>query len=337
MISDAVHEVVELLQSFAGAPRADVEPALSALRSRNAPLAIHLVNEHDGYTQRREYGALVRAPGGETAYVTVRAPSATPWLLQQVHRWREGDLLRVDEYVLSVVDAVGALDGLFAQPRVQARLVDLCILRREITARGITVGDAEMQAAVDELRRAHGLLSVEATERWLRDRGIPYAELERHAQFHAQTKRLRGVVVGHLVAGYFAEHADAVWRATLLRVWFSDAERARAAIGEGELSAAGFLGLVSRVGASIESAVVTRAELSPLEVTALFDRPGVVVGPLDGERGAYVAYVAMIDRASQLDEPTSARIEKILFDAWMAERRAGATIEWNWGRDNDAT
>jgi hypothetical protein len=32
-----------------------------------------------------------------------------------------------------------------------------------------------------------------------------------------------------------------------------------------------------------------------------------------------------------LDTPTRGAVQRVLFDAWLAERRAAADVEWFWG------
>jgi putative peptide maturation system protein len=66
-------------------------------------------------------------------------------------------------------------------------------------------------------------------------------------------------------------------------------------------------------------------------VAALFAaRPGDVVGPVLSQRGAALLQVLAV-RAACLDERTRQTIVHLLFEAWLAERRRTARIEWYWG------
>jgi parvulin-like peptidyl-prolyl isomerase len=81
-------------------------------------------------------------------------------------------------------------------------------------------------------------------------------------------------------------------------------------------------------------AVLRRAETPAEMADAIFTAAaGDVVGPVRADDG--YAVVRVLDFVpARLDEPTRRTITKLLFEAWLEERRRSARVEWNWGTVN---
>jgi Parvulin-like peptidyl-prolyl isomerase len=78
-------------------------------------------------------------------------------------------------------------------------------------------------------------------------------------------------------------------------------------------------------------AVVQRAQPPPELGAAVFAAaPGEMLGPVRTGEGYAIVRVLSFTPA-RLDERTRNTIKKILFEAWLAERRQAAKIEWYWG------
>ena len=342
MIDDALRDALDVIRAIRGLPGDAARARVAALAARHPALRLHLVPERDEYSGRMEYGLLVRAPDVETAYLTARAPSATPWLLHQVHDFREGVLLAVDGESLSVGDAIAALDEHLAHASLRERMVTTCILNRHLREHRYEVSDDELQAAVDEFRQRRGLHTAEATDRWMQATGTSHARLEQLAGTAVQVRKLRRDVCADRVEAELRAHADAFATAALIRIRVASAERARAARPD-DLDRAGFLALAETMiaeelrgaaaGGVLDSVVVTRGELEPAFGDAVFAGAGRVVGPYATPDGVFLAYVSAIEPARELDARVRGLVERRCFDAWLDEQRAHASVEWNWGRE----
>jgi putative peptide maturation system protein len=341
-LDEALREGLALLGQLRGVERQKAEAHARALAARHAPLALRLVPERDEYTHVLEYGLLLEEPQGETVYLTARSKSATPWLLHQVHDFREGVLLVVDGEDLSVGEAVAQLDELLDHVSLRERLIDACILKRRLAVDAPTVSEEELQAAVNDFRQRRGLYSAEATRRWMQAHAMSHARVEAIAASAVKVRKLRRALVGAKVEGYFAAHRDDLARASLLRLRFANVELARRARPRcsslAELLALGqeLLANDLRTGDSgerIDTLVVHRRELEPEEDAAIFERTKSIVGPLVTPQGAHLAWVMATEPAHQLDARTRDVIERRLFADWLRGERERATIEWSWDHD----
>ena len=227
-IEEAAGAAVTLLRRVRGRAAAAARSELRALAERLAPVQVDLLPERNHYTGQLEHGVLIRA-AGETAYVTCRGVEATPWLFHHVHDFRETTFLTVDAQTLSLGETVAALDELLEHTELCERLVDSCIIQRELARRDDAVAGDELQKEVDAMRRRRGLLTAADTERWLRARGISHQRLEQMAATAVRTRRLRHELCAADVEAHFAAHGDALDRAALVRLRFANGEQARGA------------------------------------------------------------------------------------------------------------
>jgi putative peptide maturation system protein len=338
-LTDAAAAMVELLSSVREPDQ--IASLANEVRRRYGSTQIALIPQTDEVTGHVEFGALLRKDG-ETVFVAHRHPSTSPFLLRQAHRWRDSDLLSVDGVTMRTAEAVAVLDDVLGRASIQRRLIDLCILRRAVIERSIAVSEAEVRAAMDEIRAAQGLNSADETRAWLRQRGMSVQRLEDLARFHAQTASLRKQVSVDRVETYFAEHAGEFARAALVRVWFANLELAQRSVPQGVQTIDEFLGWASGLLARdvlgpskvrLDMVVMNRAEMASDVAEAVFQpNPSHALGPFDTAGGPMVVWVSAIDSASELDPRTRSLVEKRLFDGWLADQRSRAVVEWNWGR-----
>jgi hypothetical protein len=57
--------------------------------------------------------------------------------------------------------------------------------------------------------------------------------------------------------------------------------------------------------------------------------PGMIIGPKRSAEGYWVGQLLQ-RRAARFDDSTRARIEDLVFEDWLAERRKHASIRWHW-------
>jgi putative peptide maturation system protein len=320
MRDDVVQAVAAELRALAVeevAPEAAL-PRMRALGQRlGAP--VQLLFSREPYGDGWAYDAVVDEAGGAFV-VRYCAERGVPFLLHAAERLGDRELLRVDGQALLVRDAVALLDFVWSERPLMRRLVDVCIIQAELERAPVEVDDAAVQAALDRLRATHGLYDAEATRRWMAERNLTHARLERWAVEQAEILALRDRLVGGDVEAHFAAHAADYDRALVARMTVPADARGRAFAEE---VAAARLPLPA-----VEE--LLRGALAPALRRAVFDEPP---GPLrvvrDGEALTLVQ-VESVTRAV-LDDATRDRIADELFAAWLGRRRAAARIDWNWG------
>ena len=269
----AVLEATALLRTLAD-EEARPAGALARLRELQAAypsLGIDLLWEEETYDVSVHYDLLLSRAGEGTVSVSYCADRGVPWPLRGVHRWREGDLVRVNETMLTVDRAVANLDFIWNEAPIVERLINACLIDQELSRDPIELSDEEHQRAMDAFRRAHRLYRAEDTHRWLERRGLTVEGLETLVANEALVVRLRERVTAGRVEGYFAEHRDEFDAARIARFEVAeatDAVRIATSIRESRLDfyAAAECQALARDGRVCRGAffeLVRRGEASP--------------------------------------------------------------------------
>src|SRR5207247_7550669 len=111
--------------------------------------------------------ALLHLPGEGTISLSFCPDRALPWPLRGVHRWSDKDLVRVNDTVLQVDQAIACLDFIWGEWPLVKRLVDTCLIQEALQKDPIDLSDAQLQQAMDGFRRAHQLYTAEDPFRWM--------------------------------------------------------------------------------------------------------------------------------------------------------------------------
>ncbi len=344
-ISDTLEYLMTMIRE--GIRPQEAKARLRLLQQQNPDTGINLVWEQEAYDGSVHYDALLRLPEGATVSMSFCPDRALPWPLRGAHRWSESELVRVNNSVLRVEQAIACLDFLWDEAPVVNRLLNVCLIQEEFDRDPIELTDAEMQTGMDSFRRAHKLFTAEDTYLWMQQRGMTHEQLERLVADNLAVARLRDRVSEGRVESYFEGHHADFDTAHIARIEFADEESARRThqqilAGEVDFYQAAqnnFLAAAERSEKAERSlfASIRRNEASEELGAAIFDSaPGEVIEPARVADGYTVARVLALTPA-QLDEPTQAAIKEIIFDEWLAERRRAATIEWNWGNSERAS
>ncbi|HUQ04843.1 MAG TPA: TIGR04500 family putative peptide maturation system protein [Kofleriaceae bacterium] len=224
----------------------DAQARLRSIQARHSEVALELVWEEESYDGSLHYDVLLRGARGGTVSISFADDRGLAWPLRGVKRSTDANLVQVNGRMLTMEEAVVFLDILWNEAPLMERMVNACLVRDELAREPMELADEELQRGLDALRRAHKLFTADATERWMRLRGLTHEQLEHQVMGMLQCAKLRRRVAAARVEGYFEAHRDA------------------------------------------------------------FD-------------------------VDSLDAPTRETIEQILFDEWLAERRASAQITWHWG------
>ena len=302
---------------------------------------IDLLAEEEAFDQSVHYDALLRRAGEGTVSLSYCPERAVPWPLRGVHRWNEGDLVRVNANVLPVDAAMACLDFIWDEAPIIERLVNMCLIQEELEREPIDLTDAELQEAMDKFRSAKKLFKAEDTLRWLERHGMSQEKLERYVAESAIVPKLRDRIAADRVEEYFRQHAGDFDTARIARLEVTDESQARELAeqiraGEQDFFAAAercFFEAAERGRLPQRAlfAVIERREAAATFRDQLFAAaPGQLVGPVPVETGHALMRVLAIVPA-RLDDRTRTTIKKILFEDWLAERRQAARIEWCWG------
>jgi putative peptide maturation system protein len=326
---------------------------LASLRTRHPNTTLDLVWQEEAFDESVHYDALIHLPGDGTVSLSFSPDGGLPWPLRGVHRWRDQDLAKVNNVVLTVDRAIAELDAVQDEAPIARHLVDLCLIQETLQREPIALDEDELQHAMDAFRRARRLFTAEDTQRWLAEKGLTPEALEQLVGDQAALARLRARITAGRVEEYFGVHREEFTTVTVLRLDFPDLERARAALGEARRGTS-FHTLAQRSIAQavvtgqkpprLDSTVLRKRDVASLEllpvmnggirsdpVAALFSaQAGDVLGPSLSKHGAALLQVLAVGPPA-LDRRTRQEIVQLLFDDWLAERRRAARIEWYWG------
>jgi putative peptide maturation system protein len=370
-LSVALGETLDYLKEVArdGAGPAEAWHRFRGLQQRHPETPLDLVWLEETYDRSVHYDALLDLPGEGTVSLSFCPEGGLAWPLRGVQRWRDQELLRVNETVLTVDHAIACLDYIWNEARILRQLVDVCLIQEALRHAPIVLSDAELQRAMDRFRRTHGLLTAAATHAWMAERGVTPEKLERLVADEATLARLRERVVAGRIEAYFESHRDELAAVALTRLELADEAEARRAFEELQ-AGADFDALArdrladalarGRRPPLLQSAVLRRSEASELGVlehtgviraascplkgepppdlfSALFAAgPGDVIGPLRTGRGFALLRVVAV-APPRLDAAAREEIARRLFEEWLAERRGEARIEWYWGSADGET
>jgi putative peptide maturation system protein len=341
----AVPEVLEYLLALVreGVRPREARARLQPLRGRHPDLGIDLLAEEEAFDQSVHYDALLRRAGEGTVSLSYCPERAIPWPLRGVHRWNEGDLVRVNANVLAVDAAMACLDFIWDEAPVIERLVNMCVIQEELEREPIALSDAELQVAMDKFRSAKKLFKAEDTLRWLERHGMTHEKLENYVAESAIVPKLRDRITAGRVEEYFRQHAGDFDTAWVARLEVTDESEARKLAEQIRAGGQEFFAAAERCyfdaaqrgkpPAAAMFAMIQRRDAPATFRDQLFTAaPAQLVGPVPIETGhgqVLLRVVAIVP--ARLDDRIRAAIKKILFDQWLAERRQTARIEWCWG------
>jgi putative peptide maturation system protein len=317
---------------------------MSALRSRHPSASIELIWDEQAFDRSRHYDALVRPPGFEgTVSLSVCHDDALPWPLRGLQPWRDSELLRVNGTVMPVEIAIRHLDLLWQSKPLMQRLIDSCIVEAELERRQIEVTDAELQTAVNDLRRRRGLLTAADTHAWLAESGMSMQGLTDLAGRLARAAKLRELIVGEDVEYCLEAHRSDFDTINTRVLQTPDARIARQsadAVRDGSRSFlhaaedAVFADASGRTQFFYRKEQRHRLAARLNEASSSFNA-GELVGPVEEGDERLVINVVSVEPADRNPHLRSAVVTR-LFDEWLREQRQKARIEWFWG-PNHAT
>lgn len=295
---------------------------------QNVPCDL-LVNQPPG-SNAASYDLLLGLPEGGTLAVSFCPESGDPWTVEFSDHWAANYVLSVNGLHTSIQSALIYLRSVLnRQPDLMLDLVNRTLIQQAIDADPPAVTTHEVEKAVDNFRLRHGLHKAEAMRQWLEEMGLTLEAMRDLMTHNVRAGKLKKRVTAGKVREYFQAHRAGFDVVTLCRVEsltlaparsLARAARARE-LGQALLDSAGKIASLSGRWESLYA-----YELSPALGSA---RQGEIVGPERAGSRYWVAQ-AVQRRAARLTAGTRGRIESLLFEAWLAERRKQAAIRWHW-------
>lgn len=321
-----LEQCLAFLRSIDGTAPDDALERLRALRGELVGFTVELLWEDEPVQGRVDYDLVVRAPGAGTVSLAW-APETTgvPFALRGMQRLKEAELVRVDGRSLWMHEAVALLDPFWGEAPIRQRLLDLCVLRRELEARPYRASPEELQQAVDAFRRARGLDRAEEAAAWLEREGLSLAQLEDQLEAGDLARAaLRREKVAAQAEAEFARGPERYDEVEVSAFAAADAE----ALAD-EIRAGADLLAVARRGGGRRSVLVDTVRRKDLASDRAVEPGAVIAGRIAGA-GPYVVAIGAITPA-RWDQETRDAVEELLFRRWLDDAVRGAHVEWNWG------
>ncbi|GAA2720190.1 TIGR04500 family putative peptide maturation system protein [Actinocorallia aurantiaca] len=320
LYDEALGLLVALAAEEAEPPAA--EDRLAGMRARFPELRFRLVWQREEYDRTHHYDLLVKGDRPGTVSLSYCPDKALPWPLRGTHRADDRLLLRVNGVDMELDQAIGCLDVLWNETRLADRLVTACLVQEVLAEEPVEFGPGDRQRALEAFRRARGLLTAEATREWMRRHGLGERALEDLVAQEATVAAVRERVTAGRVEAYFVEHRRGLDLVRTVRVAFADPGEAKAAAEELR-AGADFYAVAER--ARTATATMTTVRRDELPETFAEAGPGHTA-----EAGPHLIRVVS-EWAAVLDDGTRRLIAERLFDAWLADRRRDARVQWFWG------
>jgi putative peptide maturation system protein len=313
----------------------DARAELSALTEAWSGLRARVVSSCEEYDASRHFDVLLTDADG-TYTVSFAPADGLPWPLRGVHRWNEGDLLRVNGTTLRIQQAIASLGFLWERDDLLDHLVNVCLVEEELAARSpFPVNDADLQARLDEYRRARGLFTAADTHQWLTQHGISHRQLERQLADELCVELLAEQVVGDAVADHLTAGKSNLGT---FPVMFASARSPEDLYELTQQTAdlASWLTWAMALDGSKREVRCYRIEAfdatPSIAVLASDDVPVGTVSQVFPHRDAH----ALACKVGPTEQPEPSpelhrRLRDRLFADWLAERRRCADVEWYWG------
>lgn len=336
LTSEVLGDALLLLRRLADADREQAGLLWQDFARRHPEMATHLAACGKERNQRQEHDLIIEQPDG-AFLMRFCADAGVPWLGHYLESIADNLLLLVGRQHLTFQSAFHwmRLSGSLAS--LLDEFVSAAVLKESVSRMGIVINADEVQAGVDELRRAKGLLNADATRRWLKENHMSVEDLEDYVERLLVYQKTRRQVTEGRIDDYFSEHRAEFDLALLAHLVVANYPEAQSITERARQRPTDWAKLVCEHSLDRDTAETggwlglrPRRELPENVAEAAFAAsPGAIVGPLMIAEGWEVLRVEDI-RPSVLDERTREAVRETLFRAWLQEQRAQTPIHWYW-------
>jgi putative peptide maturation system protein len=311
---------------------------LHVLRGLHPNLSMDLFFQEEPYDHTVHYDLLLHEVGEGSLSLSFCPEHTLPWPLRGAHSSREQDLVRINDVLLTVGDAIAHMDFILNEQDFATQIIDKGLISQELQENPIDLTDAEMQAAMNDFRILHKLFTANATQQWMKDRGLTHERFETLVKDYASIAMLRKRVAAGRAEAYFQQHQSTFESAQVAYVILADWQSMQnmfESITQQKVSFFGALEkqLVDNPQHIIEQSLLQRSYYQdwPLPKDKIFAASiGEVLEPIEIDTG--FALIKVINRNSATLTPDiEMTIQHLLFQEWLDDKRQAASIEWYWG------
>ena len=342
----ALEDALDFLVKAQGGPQStdEVKRHFRDLCERHPGVGMELLWEPERYAGTLNCDMLLRLPTGGTVSLGFAADHAVPWLLRSASHSHECDVAVVNNRLIDIQMVVAYLDLLWNDTRLLEQMVEDQLIDEAVDRLGIEPSPADVQAAMDGFRSAHGLYGADETMRWMAERGMSHDRLEWIVSRDAAAAALRRRVVSDdQVRVRLEQDASPFDTVHLARFRVSDEAEARELVTAVRHNGLDFFRIAQQRFVAGESAhagqrgadlfaVQTRGSLSADQAALLFGaEPGDTIGPVKSGGGIDVVRILAVTRAHSDDPASRSAARRAMFAEWLAAQRATARVEWFWG------
>jgi putative peptide maturation system protein len=337
---ETTRQIAAALVEHLVADSPELDAAVARLAAQHGDVSLRVLRRSQAYDGQSEIDLLVGFKEVGTLLMSYGRDSGLPWPLRSVFRWRDGEVASINGRAFTFEELAGLLDFMWSDRPLLRAIVDSYLIDEAIAERGLRASDDELQDAMDAYRAARGLVDPEATEAWLKHQGLSHSMFEEIIEKHVASGKLRDQIVGGQERAHFERASDDYRGVFLAELFFPTRDQAAEAWRRLAEAPQAFFelaqeALVDGQASRTPSRHAWAHEIAPEErEQALLRGAGAVLAPRAlGNRFVVTQVQAVL--APRYDEATRRAIRDRLFDAWLAERHAKATIEWYWGRRED--
>lgn len=311
-LASALADGVALLRDLdaADASRAD---RVAVFERTHAALRPMLLTDHPPGSPRAERDLHFLHPDGGAISLSWREQDGSPWALLYADHWAAQYVFAIDDVPVTIRSALIALRcGVVRGTDVLETLVSQELVDREVRRHPTGVTDDELQAAVNDQRRALHLHDASAFRAWLDASGMTDAEFIEGAEGIVQRRKWAEA----LTAGVLQERFDAS-RAGFDRVTILE-------VTAHSEAAAGRLSVMSHAASPLAALGDHLADVAHARVRRCFGNR--VPAP-----GGSTQLVLQLERTDAvLDDETTDAVREMLVREWLVERRAAVRVRWFW-------
>lgn len=317
----------------------EAKSRIRQLQKQYPDLDMELLWEEESYDYSLHYDVLLRLKDKGTVSLSFCPDKALPWPMRGIHRWREADLVRVNNITLTIEQGIVYLDFIWEDKAILNRLINTCLLQEALDKDPIELSDDELQEAMNTFRKTHKLYKTDDTYRWMEQHGMNHEQFERYVADGAIVAKLQDKIVTKAhIEEYFTNHQADLDTVHIAQLKFSSAEEANKTYEQISTGAKDFY-------VAAQQGFLTTKHQEPNNIFAILQRGKVesklrksifaakandILEPVKIDKDYIVIRVLSYTPAC-LDERTYKIIGNLLFEEWLAEKRQAAIIEWYWG------
>jgi putative peptide maturation system protein len=216
-------------------------------------------------------------------------------------------------------------------PDLMASMVNQIILSEVVSQEDVAVTVEELQEAADRFRQSKGLLSAAAMRQWLEDMRLSQVAFEEMLEMTVKTRKVKERVTAERLDAYFESHRQEYDQVQLFEVKVATEELAAQLMNQAQeigLLVATQKMLADSSLSGLEGTLTTRyADTLPSDLHS--SPPGKIIGPYI-ENKQYVVAQVYSRQPAQLTGQTLDAVQEAVYQEWLAQKRAAATIRWHW-------